>query len=90
MKERVMRLQEEENEARRKRQLLMELEARRRKNEEEQNTLKMQRAAKLEEEQRAIRISVSRRGSEYITPGRTDFCCRARAGGGIAKSCAIF
>jgi hypothetical protein len=57
MKERVMRLQEEENEARRKRQLLMELEARRRKNEEEQNTLKMQRAAKLEEEQRAIRIA---------------------------------
>ncbi len=52
-----MRLQEEENEARRKRQLLMELEARRRKNEEEQNTLKMQRAAKLEEEQRAIRIA---------------------------------
>jgi hypothetical protein len=57
MKERVMRLQEEENEARRKRQLLLELEARRRKNEEEQNTLKMQRAAKLEEEQRAIRIA---------------------------------
>ncbi len=52
-----MRLQEEENEARRKRQLLLELEARRRKNEEEQNTLKMQRAAKLEEEQRAIRIA---------------------------------